>query len=76
LSFRRENCPVNSANYLLPGLCPDKEYVFEDMYSGNSFKASGVNILERGLDVVLNERRSASVICYAPYPDDKQMPKH
>ena len=76
LSFRRENCPVNSANYLLPGLCPDKEYVFEDMYSGNSFKASGVNMLERGLDVVLKERRSASVICYAPYPDDKQMPKH
>ena len=31
LSFRRENCPVNSANYLLPGLCPDKEYVFEDI---------------------------------------------
>ncbi len=66
LSFRRADCPLVSANYRLPGLCPDTDYVFEDMFSGRSFAASGKEMLEAGLDVSLNSRRSVSVICYSP----------
>ena len=66
LSFRRGNCPVNSANYLLSDLCPDTEYLFEDMYTGKTFRASGKVMIESGLDVSLKARKSASVICYAP----------
>ena len=66
ISFRRENCPVNSANYLLSGLCPETEYLFEDMLRGNTFKVRGADLIATGLDVALKERRSVNVICYAP----------
>jgi alpha-galactosidase len=66
ISFRRENCPVNSADYRLCDLRPDTEYLFEDMYSGKSFRATGAFMSEKGLEVSLKERRSVSVIRYAP----------
>ena len=66
ISFRRENCPVNSANYILPELSPDTEYTFEDLFENKSFTATGGYMAENGLDVSLKNRRSVSVIYYAP----------
>ena len=65
LSFRRKNCSVTSANYLLSDLDPSASYVFEDMFTGSTFTERGAELLSSGLDVVLKERRSASVICYS-----------
>ena len=66
ISFRRENCPVNSANYLLPELSTDTEYTFEDLFENKSFTATGGYMAENGLDVSLKNRRSVSVIYYTP----------
>ena len=61
--FRRENSPYDRATLSLRGLCPESEYVFSDA-DGGEFAASGKDILENGLEFVINKKRCAKLYFY------------
>ena len=62
LSFRRDECPFESARYLLKGLDPNAEYELEDADTGRKSSQTGAELMETGLSVTLATPRSSGIV--------------
>lgn len=63
-AFRREESPYESARFRLRGLDPEASYVLRDLDSAGTTRASGRELIERGLLVVARERPAAAIVLY------------
>lgn len=63
IACRRENSPYEKACYKLGGVKNNKEYVFYDA-DGGEFAISGKELGEKGLELVISQRRKAKLYFY------------
>ncbi|MBQ3590431.1 MAG: hypothetical protein II979_00700, partial [Clostridia bacterium] len=53
-------------------ICADCMYEIEDLDTGDTTTISGMDILQKGLEVVISERRSSKVLVYrCLYPENR-----
>ena len=72
MAFRRMNSTCTKAEFSLGGICADCMYEIEDLDTGDTTTVSGMEILEKGLEVVISERRSSKVLVYrCLYPENR-----
>jgi alpha-galactosidase len=64
LAFRRLESPLTSASLELKGLTSGAEYLFEDVDSGDSWRACANQTMALGLDVAIAERRASRMLFY------------
>lgn len=62
--FRRENACGTSACYKLRGLKPEKSYTFTDADGGSSVTLSGRELAEHGIEISIDEPRTAKIYFY------------
>jgi alpha-galactosidase len=60
--FRRAESPYRAATFRLRGLDAGKTYMVTDVDSGRAEKHPGAELMEKGLEVEIGERRSAVVL--------------
>lgn len=61
--FRREHSPYETAVFDLKGIDKDSNYKFTDL-DGGEFTISGSEITEKGLKVIITEKRKAKIYLY------------
>ena len=61
MSFRRDECPLESAKYRLRGLDREAIYRVENVDTGEVTRRSGASLMEEGLQVVLDTPRSSNL---------------
>ena len=64
MAFRREHCPTDRAVIRLGGLQADARYEFSDADTGERFAATGAELGEKGLAIVLSQPRSSKLLEY------------
>jgi alpha-galactosidase len=62
--FRREHSPYESAVFPLRGVCADARYLFTALDTGEEIELSGKELLERGIKIVMPEKRSSKIIFF------------
>ena len=65
LALRREKSDVRNMTFDLLTIDPAKQWKFEDYDSGKTWSASGKEIREKGLEVVIPNRRDSRLIFYS-----------
>ncbi len=64
LAFRRARSPFSTLHSMPKGFMPGAEYEFTDSDTGESFKAKGSDLLEKGLDLCIREKRGSMLLRY------------
>lgn len=64
LSFRRDDCPFDTASYSLKGLDAQTVYEVEDMDTGVKYKKKGAELADRGLSVSIGQTRGSSLVLF------------
>lgn len=63
MAFRRSESPLCAADFELRGVDPSRNYIVEDLDTGNCQSVPG-SVLQNGLHVQLPEKQSSAVIFY------------
>ena len=64
MAFRRANSSCSKAEFELGGICTDCMYKVEDLDTGDTNTISGMDILEKGFEVYISEKRGSKIIIY------------
>lgn len=62
--FRRENSPYETATFKLRGLEANKKYIFTDADGSSEFTADGEILLNEGLKLTVEKKRTAKIYFY------------
>jgi alpha-galactosidase len=63
-AFRRQQSPFSSATFALHHLKPDATYVVEDLDSHRRFQISGKDLIQKGIDVNIDNSPGAVIFNY------------
>ena len=72
LAFRRPESVYESARFKLQGLAEDAEYSVKNLDAGDTIKASGKELSEKGLQVVLTNQPDSAIIKYERLQQPRQ----
>ena len=64
IAFRRDQSPYSRAHFPLVGLEAGGNYSIANLDAGSEVKKAGRELVDKGLAVDMEDRRSASVITY------------
>lgn len=67
--FRRENSPYETATFKLRGLEANKKYNFTDADGSPDFTADGETLLNDGLKLTVEKKRTAKIYFYREIPE-------
>lgn len=62
--FKRENSPYTSSSFKLHSLNRERIYEFTDADGGESFKISGADLTNSGLNIEIKSQRTAKIYFY------------
>jgi len=62
--FRRSRSPFETARIKLQGLDSNARYVFTNLDDGDTHEVSGTELLERGVEVRLNQAPGSALLSY------------
>jgi alpha-galactosidase len=69
-AFRRADSPYESARFQLHGLDPEARYTVTNLDVPGRTEATGRELMEQGLRVVLEERPGAAIVIYQRMRDE------
>jgi alpha-galactosidase len=74
LAFRRAESPMTAATFQLHGLKGDARYELEDADQGQTWKATGRELMEKGLPISTDAPRTSRLMFYRELPIEAEYP--